>query len=65
MSDNMPSPVTLEFLAQQQTRIIRDMADQRSERADLRADMAVLLAIVQRLDGTVAGLLDAIDKTAP
>jgi hypothetical protein len=45
----MPDTVTLEFLAQQQARIL-------SELADMRADMTVLLAIVQRLDATVSGL---------
>ena len=48
----MPDPVTLEFLAQQQARILSELADLRSE----RADMTVLLAIVQRLDATVGGL---------
>jgi len=43
------NPVTLEFLAQQQTKLLNEMADQ-------RADMAVLLAITQRLDATVQGL---------
>lgn len=43
------NPVTLEFLAQQQAKLLNEMADQ-------RADMAVLLAITQRLDATVQGL---------
>ena len=47
MSDRV---VTLEVLAQQQGRIISELADQ-------RADMAVLLAIAQRTDATVAGLV--------
>ena len=51
----MPDPVTLEFLAQQQVQILSDLAHLRAERADMRADMTVLLAIVQRLDATVAG----------
>lgn len=52
MSD-APQPVTLEFLAQQQARIINELADQ-------RADMGVLLAIVQRMDGTMNGLLGEV-----
>jgi HAMP domain-containing protein len=52
----MPDPVTLEFLAQQQARILSELGDLRAERADTRADMTVLLAIVQRLDATVGGL---------
>jgi hypothetical protein len=46
-------PVTLEFLAQQQVKIINELADQ-------CADMTVLLAIVQRLDTTMAGLLGKV-----
>lgn len=41
--------VTLEFLAPQQVQIIKELADQ-------RADMTVLLAIVKRMDATMAGL---------
>ena len=48
--------MTLEFLAQQQVRILSDLAHLCAERADMRADMTVLLAIVQRLDATVGGL---------
>lgn len=42
-------PVTLEFIAAQQARVINELAD-------MRADMVVLLAITQRLDQTVSGL---------
>lgn len=42
-------PVTLEFIAAQQARVINELAD-------MRADMTVLLAITQRLDQTVGGL---------
>jgi hypothetical protein len=42
--------VSLVFLADGQRRMI-------DEQARLREDMAVLLAIVQRLDGTVQGLV--------
>jgi hypothetical protein len=45
----MSDPVTLDFLAQQQAKTINELSD-------MRADMTVLLAIVQRLDGTVGGL---------
>jgi hypothetical protein len=44
----MPDRVTLEFLAQQQARILSELGNARAERADMRADMTVLLAIVQR-----------------
>lgn len=43
------APVTLEFIAAQQSRLLNEMAD-------MRADMAVLLAISQRLDSTVGGV---------
>lgn len=43
-------PVTLEFIARQNARLITELGDN-------RADMAVLLAITQRLDATVSGLL--------
>ena len=45
--------ITLEFLGQQQAKLISDIADQ-------RADMAVLLAITQRLDATGQGLLGEV-----
>ena len=47
--------VTLDFLAQQ-AKILAELSDARAERADMRADMTVLLAIVQRLDASVMGL---------
>ncbi|HUN41228.1 MAG TPA: hypothetical protein VMU81_13140 [Acetobacteraceae bacterium] len=50
MSGQSGRSTTLEFLAQQQAKIINELADQ-------RADMAVLLAIVQRLDGSTQGLV--------
>ena len=52
--------VTLDFLAQQQARILSELADGRVERANDRADMAVLLAIVQRLDASVPGLTNEV-----
>jgi len=45
--------VTLDFLAQQQAQIINELANQ-------RADMTVLLAIVQRLDLSVQGLTNEV-----
>ena len=47
MSDN---PVTLEFLARQQARLLDEMAS-------FRDDMTVLTAIVIRIDGTLTALL--------
>lgn len=41
--------INLDFLVQQQSKIIAELAD-------MRADMTVLLAIVQRLDASVQGL---------
>jgi hypothetical protein len=45
----MSEAVSLDFLAQQQAKILNELAD-------MRADMTVLLAITQRLDATVGGL---------
>lgn len=42
--------VSLEFLAAQQDRLLEQMGQ-------MRDDMAVLLAVMQRLDGTVQGLV--------
>lgn len=53
MSDQSGESMTLAFLAQQQGKIINELADQ-------RADMAVLLAMVQRMDGTMHGLLGEV-----
>ena len=53
MSEQGGDAVTLAFLAQQQAKVINELADQ-------RADMAVLLAIVQRMDGTMHGLLGEV-----
>ena len=48
--------VSLEFLAAQQHRILSELAVMRGVMADQGADMAVLLAVAQRLDATVSGL---------
>lgn len=45
--------VTLEFLATQQERILGELAS-------LRDDVRIMAAIVQRLDGTIAGALNEI-----
>ena len=45
--------ITLEFLAEQQAKMLGQMADQ-------RADIETLLTIVQRLDATVGSLLDEV-----
>lgn len=52
--------ITLDFLAQQQNKILAELADARAERANDRADMTVLLAIVQRLDASVQGLTNEV-----
>jgi hypothetical protein len=45
--------ITLEFLAEQQAKMLAEIADQ-------RADIDTLLTIVQRLDATVGSLLDEV-----
>ena len=45
--------VTLEFLAQQQAKMLAEMADQ-------RADMGALLTIIQRLDTEISGVLNEV-----
>jgi nitrate reductase assembly molybdenum cofactor insertion protein NarJ len=49
----MAEKVMLEFLARQPTRIQDDMGR-------MRDDMAVLLAIVQRMDATMAGFMNEL-----
>lgn len=50
MSDQ---PITLEFLARQQTQVLTELGT-------LRDDVQVLTAIVQRLDGTLSGAVAEI-----
>lgn len=45
--------ITLDFLAQQQARLLEAMGQ-------LRDDVRVMTAIVQRLDGTVQGLINEV-----
>ena len=49
----MAEKVTLEFLARQLARIQEDLGR-------MRDDMAVLLAIVQRMDATMAGFINEL-----
>ena len=49
----MAEKVTLEFLARQQARTQEDLGR-------MRDDMAVLLAIVQRMDATMAGFMNEL-----
>lgn len=49
----MSGTVTLDFLASQQARILDEVAS-------MRTDHAVLLAIVQRMDATMTGLLGEV-----
>jgi hypothetical protein len=53
MSEHTPSPVTLDFVAQQQARILNEFAT-------FRDDLRVMMAIIQRLDGTVGGLVNEV-----
>jgi ubiquinone biosynthesis protein UbiJ len=52
----MTEVVTLDFLAQQQTRMLDEIAQ-------FRNDMLVMSAIVQRLDGTMQGLVNEVRAT--
>jgi hypothetical protein len=54
MSDE---PITLEFLARQQHRLLDEMGSMRDEMGTMRDDMQVLTAMVLRLDGTVGLVL--------
>jgi len=50
-------PITLEFLARQQQRLLDEMGSMRDEMGTMRDDMQVLTAMVMRLDGTVGLVL--------
>ena len=54
-------PITLEFLARQQQRLLEEMRtgfrSMRDEMGSFRDDMQVLTAMVLRLDGTVGRVL--------
>jgi hypothetical protein len=50
-------PITLEFLARQQQRILDEMSSMRDDVGSFRDDMQVLTAMVMRLDGTVGLVL--------
>jgi hypothetical protein len=50
-------PITLEFLACQQQRLLDEMGSMRGEMGTMRDDMQVLTAMVMRLDGTVGLVL--------
>jgi hypothetical protein len=50
-------PITLEFLARQQQRLLDEMGAMRGEMGTMRDDMQVLTAMVMRLDGTVGLVL--------
>jgi hypothetical protein len=50
-------PITLQFLARQQQRLLDEMGSMRGEMGSMRDDMQVLTAMVMRLDGTVGLVL--------
>ncbi|HEY1261155.1 MAG TPA: hypothetical protein VGF34_18040 [Stellaceae bacterium] len=50
-------PITLEFLARQQQRLLDEMGIIREEMGTIRDDMLVLTSMVMRLDGTVGLVL--------
>ena len=54
MSDQ--TNVDLSLIARQQAKMMSDMAT-------MRDDMAVMMAILQRLDGTVGGLVNEVRAT--
>jgi hypothetical protein len=52
--------VTLDFLAQQQVKILAELAEMRADARSLRNDMDMLIRIVMRLDHTVDALREDI-----
>ncbi len=56
----MAETVTLEFLAEQQRRILAEMGAMRAEIASFRDDMRVLTAIVLRHEETLARVLEQV-----
>ncbi len=50
-------PITLEFLARQQQRVLDEMGSMRGGMGSIRDDMQELTAMVMRLDGTVGLVL--------
>lgn len=56
----MAETITLEFLAQQQAKILAGLGDMRAEMRTLRNDMDMLIRIVTRLDHTVDALREDI-----
>jgi uncharacterized coiled-coil DUF342 family protein len=56
----MAESVTLDFLAQQQARILNELAEVRTEMRSLRNDMDMLIRMVVRLDRTVDAMREDI-----
>jgi hypothetical protein len=52
--------VTLDFLAQQQVRILKELGAIREEQANARANELVTSAIVQRMDATLSGAVNGL-----
>jgi hypothetical protein len=52
--------ITLDFLSGQQVRLLEEMRGIREEMGQMRDDIRVIAAIVQRLDGTVQGLVNEV-----
>jgi hypothetical protein len=48
-----PDTITLDFIAKQQRLLLEEMGE-------MRDDMRVVAAMVQRLDGTVSGLVNEV-----
>ena len=57
-------PITLEFLARQQQRLLDEIGSMRDEMGTMRDDMQVLTAMVMRLDGTAGLVLDGVAGNA-
>jgi hypothetical protein len=57
MSAMTDEPITLEFIARQQQRLLDEMGSMREEMGTMRDDMQVPTAMVMRLDGTVGLVL--------
>jgi predicted nucleic acid-binding Zn-ribbon protein len=58
--DGVGKKLSLEFLAAQMEKLLSEQRAIRQEQAAARDDMTVLLGMVQRLEGTVLGLVTEV-----
>jgi len=52
--------VTLEFIARQLDRVVKEQASMRADMSSMRDDMQVMSAMLRRFDGTLDGLLHEV-----